>query len=514
MRSHAISSDLFIPRDRRRSGLLLAVLVLWGIVAAAFFGLLWVSSDLSFLGPGSYLLPWILLSATCILSPTAYLLYKRRFDPFHPLVFAAWSYIFPAFVVGGVIISMGWADRYFTSFITDPEYNLPLTLVYISVGYLALTAGFFSPVGTYITRLIDRWTPKWQWSLDRMRLPGVLLLLAGVAFNFIGFVQGVLGYQKTTELGVFDGLLFFLLTVLTIGSVLLWLVVFSARERTAIHYLLIAVLLALVPLRPAMEGSRSGLFTALLPIAMAYVYSGRKFNWRIGTLFAIGGSLAVFIGITYGTTFRNIKGSEERINSGEYLGQVVATVDYLSQEDTSLILQQSVEATAQRIDNLSSVAVVVANYEALAPYEASYGLQNNIFNDLSTSLVPRFVWPDKPQTSDPRAYSDLYFNFGDNSFAISPFGDLLRNFGPLGVPIGMLVLGIYLRFIYAALIDTATPALWKKVAYFPLLTVVSYEGFFATIFPSIIRTAFVLVICLLFVNLFSLQKRTAVQGAG
>ena len=92
--------------------------------------------------------------------------------------------------------------------------------------------------------------------------------------------------------------------------------------------------------------------------------------------------------------------------------------------------------------------MVVANYEQLAPYEASYGLENNILNDLYTSFIPRFIWNEKPPTSDARAYSDLYFNFGENSFAISPFGDLIRNFGPIGIP-----LGIYCRASLAELMD-------------------------------------------------------------
>src|SRR4029078_476976 len=129
-------------------------------------------------------------------------------------------------------------------------------------------------------------------------------------------------------------------------------------------------------------------------------------------------------------------------------------------------------------------AVVVANYEQLAPYEASYGLENNILNDMYTSFIPRFIWNDKQPTSDARAYSDLYFNFGENSFAISPFGDLLRNFGPIGIPLGMAFLGLYLRVIYSSLIATDSPAIWKKVVFVPLLTNISYEGFYSAIFPS------------------------------
>jgi hypothetical protein len=201
------------------------------------------------------------------------------------------------------------------------------------------------------------------------------------------------------------------------------------------------------------------------------------------------------------------------MSAGDYFGQVVATIDYLSTEDLGVIIADSGEALAARIENLSSVAVVVANYEALAPYEASYGLENNILNDLYTSFIPRFFWNDKPPTSDARAYSDLYFNYGENSFAISPFGDLLRNFGPIGVPLGMLVLGIYLRLLYSALIDTPTPAMWKKVSYFSLITIVSYEAFYATIFPGAVRIVFILAVSLWLVNMIASRTRISARAA-
>jgi hypothetical protein len=69
------------------------------------------------------------LTGICVLAPSVYLLYIGKFDLFHPLVFAAWTYVFPAFVVGSLLITFGFVNPYFMSFIDDPEYNLPLTLV-------------------------------------------------------------------------------------------------------------------------------------------------------------------------------------------------------------------------------------------------------------------------------------------------------------------------------------------------------------------------------------------------
>jgi hypothetical protein len=227
-------------------------------------------------------------------------------------------------------------------------------------------------------------------------------------------------------------------------------------------------------------------------------------------LFSVLAVIAVFVGLIYGTTFRQLKGSDRRVEAGNYISQIGETIDYISSRDPSTLFGGALQDLAQRVENLSSVAVVVSNYEKLAPYEESYGLQNNIMNDIYTSFIPRFVWPDKPSTSNPRAYSDLYFDYGENSFAISPFADLLRNFGVIGIPLGMLLLGVYLRLIYGLFIETQFPAMWKKVAYFLLLACVSYEGFYGTLFPTIIRTAIVLAFAFSLANLFA--RRGSIKG--
>jgi hypothetical protein len=488
-------------KPQKDVNIVIPILIIWGLVAVLGLGFVWFENGLGDSLKSYYLLPWTFLAGAVVLAPSVYLFYKKKFDPFHPLVFGAWTYIFPAFVLSGVIISFDWVNPFFMSFIEDPEYNLPLTLVYIAVGFLGLTVGYALPFGKYLADKLEPRLPKWKWDPSQVWIPGIVLLLAGIGINILGFVQGIMGFQRVTEISMFDGLLYFLLILLSAGTMLLWLAIFSAKKKTGIYYIVLTVLILFLPLRMALLGSRSSLLISMFPIAMAFLYSGRKLKWQYGVVFGFVLALAVSIGVIYGTTFRNIKGSEARMNAGDYVGQIGATLEYLSNEDPAVIIKNNAQSLADRVENLSSLGVVVANYEKLAPYEASYGIENNIINDSLTSFIPRFVWADKPSTSDARAYSDLYFNYGENSFAISPFGDLLRNFGPIGVPLGMLVLGIYLRLIYASLIDTPHPALWKKVAYFPLLTLVSYEAFYATIFPSIIRTVFVLIISLFVVNL-------------
>lgn len=498
--------DNLYSRPVKSKNFVLPALVLWGVAFMALFAFIWLEDGFAGTFKEYYLLPWSLLAGIVVLSPTIYLVYCGKFDPFHPLVYAAWSYVFPAFVIGGVIVSFNLVDPYFLVFIDDPQYNLPLSLVYISVGFIGLILGYYLPVGSYIAKKVEKRLPKWEWQPDRVWVAGIILLIAGLGINILGFLQGFMGFQRLIEFGTFDATLNFLLIFVSAGTILLWLAIFSTKNKTGAYYIVLTILILLLPIRMALLGSRGSLMVSIIAIAMAFRYSGRKLRWQTSIAFAGFVLAAVFVGIVYGTAFRNIKGSESRVDAGDYAGQIAATVEYISNEDPLILIQNSSQSLANRIENLSSVAVVVANYERLAPYEASYGLENNIVNDTLTSFIPRFLWNDKPPTSDARAYSSLYFNYGDNSFAISPFADLLRNFGSIGVPLGMLVLGVYLRLIYSLLIETATPSMWKKVAYFPLLTLVSYEAFYATIFPSVIRTVVILVISVLIVNFIARTK--------
>jgi len=484
------------------------VAILWIFALALVALYFWLTGDAnSGLTSDLYLLPWTILTAGVLLTPCYLLFRKGQFDLFHPLVFAVWSYLFPAFVVGAFIIMLGLNEPYFFSFIDSPEINLPLSLVYICLGFIGMCVGFVIPYGKRFGSWARGHVSGSEWNGINVWIAGGILLLIGVGFNIIGFVQGLLGYQKVSDSAMFDGLISFLATILSVGLVLLWVRIFREKDLDPLHIVVIAVLIALIPLRMALLGNRGGLLVAIVPIGMAFAYSGRRLKLIHGVAFTVMVLVALVVGVLYGTAFRQIKGSEDRIATGAYLEQVVATVEYIGRTNVGELISENAETLASRIENLSSLAVVVSNHERLAPYEADYGIENNILNDLSTSLIPRFLWREKPNTTDPRAYSDLYFDYGDNSFAITPFGDLLRNFGIVGIPLGMLLIGFYFRVVYSFLIEGQTPTLWGVAAYYPFLSVVSYEGFYSTFIPSAIRIAIVVLIPLAILHFLLFRKR-------
>jgi hypothetical protein len=486
----------------RRLNLLYPALFLWGAVLLAIFVFLILDGEISLKVTKYYLLPWCLLAGAVIAAPSVYLYAKGKFDPFHPLVFPAWSYLFPAFVVGGLVLAFGLAEPYFLAFVQDEQYNLPLTLVYVMLGYAGLTLGFAIPFARSIGEKISRWLPAARWQTEQVAVPGLILLFLGLANTVIAFTQGLLGFQKVEERGVFDGILFLLSLFWLEASFFLWLFIFRAKKFSAAHYLIVALLLVTSLTKSAFQGNRGSLIQIFILIAFAFVFSGRRITLKHNLAGGVLVTVALVIGMIYGTTFRTIKTTEEQMSMDQYAAVVGTTLERLTDQDISADLERGLTALAERIEAVSSLAVIVSNYEKLAPYEESYGINDNIWNETITFFIPRLIWNDKPVAIEPSKYADLYFNYSENSFTMTPMGDLLRNFGPIGVPVGMILLGFIIRLMYAALKENQEFSYWRATLFYMLLTSISYEGTYGLIVPILFKVGVFSVLGLVIVGFF------------
>lgn len=458
-----------------------------------------------------YLLPWVAMVGIVLCAPGAYLVYKGKFDFFHPLVFPVWSYFAPAFFLGGLILASGLSKPYFMAFIEDEQYNLPLTLCYVAAGYAGLSAGFFLPFGKKAAEKISKRLPVWNWSSEQLLMPGLILLAIGFANSIMAFASGAFGYQRVDVIGAFDGLIFLLTLFWVQASFMLWLAVFRAPKLNFNHYLIVGVQLFITLTRYAYQGNRGGLLQVFILITFAFVYSQRRITFKHKIYGGVFLACAILVGMIYGTKFRSVKQSESVVSMEQYTDSVLTTLDTVAEQDLGSTLEQGIGAMAERLESVSTLAVVVSNYEKLAPYEESYGLDNNIYKDSITVFIPRPLWADKPVASEPRKYSALYFNFSESSFGITPMGDLLRNFGPYGIVLGMMVLGLFIRFFYSALIEDKEFSYWRTTLYYMLLTAISYEGFYGIIIPYLLRVGFITIIGLLFIKFFIKKNHSTVQ---
>jgi hypothetical protein len=453
------------------------------------------------------LLPWIGLTAVVLLAPSVYLYYKKKFDIFHPLVHACWFYWFPSFVIGGLLLATDLIQPYQLSLLSDPETDLIWTYVYIILGFGGMSLGFFLPVGRYFGEFASRKLPAWDWRPRQVLLPAVAFLFVGSYFYISAFFSGTVG-ASTADTSDNLGTLNFTFAFLSLeAGYLAAIYLFKSRGFRVEHFIAFGVIGFLLLSRVSLSASRGTILAIVILMAMAFAYSGRRVSTTTAVVFGILTVLSVVGGMIYGTTFRYTKGSEDRTGIEKQIETVGQTLDAISTQDTEKVLTEAFTNLGERIDGVSSVAVVVANYERLKPYEASYGLENNIVTDLWTSLIPRFFWANKPAIFDARAYSDLYFNFNGNSYALTPVGDLLRNFGSIGVPLGMLFVGIFLRFVYVALIENQTVTIGRATAYYLFLVSLSYEGFYGTIFIYGWRIFLIAFISFLFAEFLLIARR-------
>jgi oligosaccharide repeat unit polymerase len=505
MAEYKLQNPAFLPD--KRTNLLYPVFLLWGFALFFIIGFYVLDASLNNSGTKFYLLPWTFLTGLVLIAPSVYLFFKKKFDLFHPLVFASWSYFFPAFFIGGLILSSGFSNPYFLTFIQNEEYDLPLTLVYVMLGYGGLTIGFYLPIGKKIGEAVKRRLPVLDWTPEQVIKPSLLLLGLGFANMILAFAVGILGYQRVDEIGAFDGIIFLLTFFWLEASFLLWLSIFRSPRLNFNHYFVIGILIVTSLVKSAFQGNRGSLIQIFILVTFAFVLSGKKilFKHKVGGGFLL--LLALLIGMIYGTTFRTIKTSQEHVSIDQYASSVFETFEKISDQDLGANLERGFLALTERFENVSQLAVVVSNYEALSTYEDQYGLDNNIWKDSVAFLIPRILWQDKPLATDPYKYGDLYFNYGENSFTLTPMGDLLRNFGPVGVPLGMIFLGIFLRLLYASLRENQEFSFWRAALYFMLLTGISYEGSFGLLIPYDIKIGLVSVLGLFIVWFFIKKVR-------
>jgi hypothetical protein len=506
MAEYKLENLNFLPE--KRTNLLLPIAFFWGFAVIFIIGYWLIDASLSNARTKYYLLPWTFLTGIVILAPSVYLLIKKRFDPFHPLIFAAWSYFFPAFFIGGLILASGFSNPYFLAFVQNEEYDLPLTLVYVMLGYGGLTLGFYLPLGRKIGEFISRRSPLANWQPEQVIKPGLLLLALGLVNTVLAFSTGILGFQKVAEIGIFDGVIFLFTYFSLEATLLLWVVVFRSKSLNVNHFAVITLLLVMSLARSAFQGNRGSLLGVFILIAYCFVASGKKILLKHKIWGGVLLFVTLLIGMIYGTTFRSIKTTEEKVSMDQYAANVFETFEKISDQDIGSNLERGFLALAERFENVSQLAVVVSNYETLATYEAGYGLDNNIIKDSISFLIPRFLWEDKPLATDPYKYGDLYFNFGENAFTLTPMGDLLRNFGPIGVPIGMIILGIFLRVIYASLRENQEFSFWRTTLFYMLLTATSFEGSFGLFIPYAIKVGLVSILGLLIVGFFIKKLKT------
>jgi hypothetical protein len=443
----------------------------------------------------------ILVLLNCILwtLPLVSQLVARRLDPFHPLIYAALFFGIPMVVFRGAVLALG-RDSYVLTATGDFHHYLNLALTWAAVGWLSVLAGFYLPLAARLGSRM-KLLPRFMSQQVPQTSSIAAVLVIGLLINLLLLWEGAYG----SALSEFPGDLTFVSVFRALGQWFLmgwFLVVFaSARvERPGGWLALLLCAGALALGQALLSGSRALFFTFMIVAAAAAFYARSprtSFRWAM-TCFAaaVAGLFAGMLLISQYRILRMAEFGTEPISVQETAGLMANALE----DNSRLVIREqislAVDRLIERLNSLDFLGVTLARAESLQASERVAGIDNNIVKDVVLSVIPRPLWPGKPVTGDFGLwFSRLYLDSPYLTWAgPSVFGDLYRNFGFTGIPAGMLLVGIYLRVIYEALIRRGTGGPMAPLLYFFLLHALNWEAAYSSFVTGGSRAAFTFVL--------------------
>jgi hypothetical protein len=438
----------------------------------------------------------IVLSVMTVLS-------HRRVTLLDPLLYIACTYYIPA-CIGAVNLGFTRKQPLYEPLLPQYEHSMVIAFVYFALGYVSLWIGFRLCKAKNARRIARR-MPHWNWTPQSVILPALILLAVGDFFRFEAFSSGVIGYTNTTT--EYGETLFSVAGLGTIGAFYLCWSIFSARRKTAIHLALALIVLAHSMYFVLTSGGKGAPITLVILIMLAYYASGLHLGPRGVFIAAAIAAVAIIGGVAYGSGFRQLLGGEREATLTEYIDTAQGTVTQLGNMDVQDTLQTTLRLFLSRCDRTSALAVLIARHDELKGAEANYGINDNILRDTATSIIPRFIWKDKPTVADGRILTQLYINVYDTTNTFGFVGDLFRNAGAVGVVIGMALLGSVLKLGYTTLV-TNSESIWARSTYCILLTSsFNFEGLYSGILPALIHSALICVVAGVFTEFVVGRRR-------
>lgn len=134
---------------------------------------------------------------------------------------------------------------------------------------------------------------------------------------------------------------------------------------------------------------------------------------------------------------------------------------------------------------------IVSRVQESVPARFPYADGETIYLSLAASVVPRFIWPDKPESGGIYNYKRfLGITLKSYSIGLSPFGEAWGNFGKTGGIICMFFFGLLFNFFFHWLLKIArkipSVILWCPLLFF---YAVQIESDVVTMLNSFVKTA-------------------------
>ncbi|HEY4934960.1 MAG TPA: hypothetical protein VII44_00190, partial [Puia sp.] len=237
---------------------------------------------------------------------------------------------------------------------------------------------------------------------------------------------------------------------------------------------------------------QSGVFTVVVYMGItlfSYLFLGRKYAlWKKFMVFTVGVFL-LFITQNVKTAYRDITWKDNVVDDKTSLFLDII-VDKVNNFD-KLIELDGFFPVYMRTNQGYNISKVMQRI----PSQQEYDDGNHLLITSASALVPRFLWPDKPEAGGKESMQ--YFaglSIYGWSTNVSPLGEAYGSFGPYGGIIFMFGLGFFIRWIYKRVfvISQKLPLLilWIPVLFYQVTYCMETDSL--QVFNSLVKGAFFL----------------------
>jgi hypothetical protein len=297
----------------------------------------------------------------------------------------------------------------------------------------------------------------------------------GLSLIAIGVVSGLLNFLVPTVLKQ----VFFLMEHLTFVGV--FYVIYSPYKNKR---LVVTGVIALMLAQTLIAGM-FGELVYLLACSLVLILLGKKISFGRKLVFAIIGIMFIIVIQSVKVEYRKRSWNEGIGADPLYFGQLVES--RLSGAN-SLLDANNLFFTSVRMNQGWLVAVTMK----MVPERYPFGNIENVGANVASTIVPRFIWPDKPEAGGKANLKRFWgFKLTGYSMNLGPLGEAYANFDRTGGIVYMFLYGLLFNFILAYLLKFAEKrpsiVLWLP---FLLFYAISVETDLVTTMGSLMKGIF------------------------
>jgi hypothetical protein len=359
-------------------------------------------------------------------------------------------------------------------------------LIFITLGLLAGAFAYLSPISAWLGKRIN--IPAVPVVENPSLLPSSAVFAIGIAAEAIVLANnafpGRLAVAAGRLSGVFSGTTVFVL----VGLCLITRSAVISRRPRSIVVLLCAVLITvLVGLFGQFK--EIAILALVSPVLMWHLSKRRGVRARWFVLPAVLVVFLIFPLVTIARWSSLAVGSTNPLRvAPAFLDQAVHH-DWVTKQERALHpydpLMQPLAVTSHRLYGYESLALAIRYTPSEIPYLEGATLQN-----LAAGLVPRVLWPEKPEIGTGYWFSVNYWGTPPGvpvvPQTITHPGELYIDFGITGIIVGLAILGLWYRFAWEATRprESATAALLYTLI---LVTVVDVDRDLPLVYVTLVQ---------------------------